>query len=92
MKKSKPNQSYTLKFVERSTKRECMPVIVTDQSGTRVGVSGSYNSFQNKEEVNRFVNAQKALAKHYGLSTRFDACLENFDLLKEITYTSSIKL
>lgn len=90
--KKKPNQSYSLKFVERTTKRECMPVIVTDQNGTRVGISGSYNVFKNKEAVNRFLQAQKTLAKHYGLSSRFDACLENFDLTKEITYKSSIKL
>jgi hypothetical protein len=88
----KPKHNYTLRFVERSSGRPAMPILVTEPSGTRVGTTGSYNSFENKDEVNRFLHAQRTIAKHFSLDKRFEEHIKGFDLIREVVYTSKLEL
>ena len=88
----KTNQNYQLKFVNKGNNSHTMPVIVTDGQGTRIGTTGSYNAFANKEEVNKYISACRTLAKHFFLETKLEESLKDFELVKEITYTTKISI
>lgn len=90
--KRQPKQEYQLKFVNKQNNSYTMPVIVTEPTGTRIGVTGSHNSFSNKEEVNKYLSACRTLAKHFYLDTKFEETLKNFELVKEVTYSSKISI
>ncbi len=87
---SKP--SHELRFYNKENNSYTMPIIYTDSTGTRVGVTGSYNSFVSKDQVNRFVSANKALAKHFMLTSKYEEALKNFELVREVSYTTKISL
>jgi hypothetical protein len=88
----RPEQGHQLRFVNKVNNSYTMPVIVTDPSGTRIGVTGSHNSFANKEEVNKYLGACRTLAKHFFLDAKLEETLKNFELVKEVTYSTKISL
>lgn len=87
---SKPN--YELRFFNKENNSYTMPIIFTDSTGTRIGTTGSYNTFESKDQVNKFVAANKALAKHFRLSAKYEEALKNFELVREVSYTTKISL
>lgn len=87
---SKPN--HELRFCNKENKSFTMPIVVTDQQGTRIGMTGSYNSFDSKEQVNKFIAANKTLAKQFRLETKYDEALKNFELVREVSYVTKISL
>lgn len=88
---AKPKQDYKIRFVSRENDTPQMPIIVTEQGGTRVGSTGSFNSFANKDAVNKYLAAQRTMAKHFGLERRFEEALPKFKLTREISYSSELK-
>lgn len=85
------NQKNNLKFMVRSTNKAMMPCVVIGGE-TYVGSIASYNSFPNKESVNKYLGAQKTLAKHFGLEHKFEQAIKEYELVQETSYIKKISL
>jgi len=88
--RTSPEQKHIIRFYKKGTDNALMPCIVMDGSGTRMGVTGSYNSFDSKDEVNRYLAATRTLADHF--TVNFDKALEDFELRKIVSYTTKIDI
>ncbi len=92
MSDNKPKSKNTIRFYNKANNTHTMPVILTEPSGTRIGITGSHNSFSSKEEVNRYLNATRTLAKHFFLDAKLEETLKNFELVKEVAYVSKMSI
>lgn len=77
-------------FKHAKSEERTMPMVIVTPTGSGVARLSSYNRFKNKDQARRFIEAQRKIATHLGLTRKFEDELSAHELVAEKLYVTSL--